>query len=106
MDAAPGGGCRRGLRPRDSVAGVDRRRARRVARRERWRDFAVLLRPADIPNRRPCSPATTTRDSTRRGHLLKVRRLLSFVATGPLADDDALPLIVIFAVAALAAPAR
>ena len=58
----------------------------------RWRDFAVLLRPADVPN----LPAVLAGHDHARLHanLLKVRRLLSFVATGPVADDDALPLIV------------
>ena len=58
----------------------------------RWRDFAVLLRPADIGN----LPAVLAGHDHARLHanLLKVRRLLSFVATGPVADDDALPLIV------------
>ena len=58
----------------------------------KWRDFAVLLRPADIPN----LPAVLAGHDHARLHanLLKVRRLLSFVATGPVADDDALPLIV------------
>ena len=58
----------------------------------RWRDFAVLLRPADVPN----LPAVLAGHDHARLHanLLKVRRLLSFVATGPVNDDDALPLIV------------
>ena len=58
----------------------------------KWRDFAVLLRPADIGN----LPAVLAGHDHARLHanLLKVRRLLSFVATGPVADDDALPLIV------------
>ena len=58
----------------------------------RWRDFAVLLRPADIGN----LPAVLASHDHARLHanLLKVRRLLSFVATGPVNDDDALPLIV------------
>ena len=58
----------------------------------RWRDFAVLLRPADIGN----LPAVLASHDHARLHanLLKVRNLLSFVATGPVADDDALPLIV------------
>ena len=58
----------------------------------RWRDFAVLLRPADIGN----LPAVLAGHDHARLHanLLKVRRLLSFVATGPVNDDDALPLIV------------
>ena len=58
----------------------------------RWRDFAVLLRPADIGN----LPAMLASHDHARLHanLLKVRRLLSFIATGPVADDDALPLIV------------
>ena len=58
----------------------------------RWRDFAVLLRPADIGN----LPAVLAGHDHARLHanLLRVRRLLSFVATGPVNDDDALPLIV------------
>ena len=44
----------------------------------KWRDFAVLLRPADIPN----LPAVLAGHDHARLHanLLKVRRLLSFVA--------------------------
>lgn len=58
----------------------------------RWRDFAVILKRADVAN----LPAVLEKydHAALHANLLRVRRLLSFVAAGRDTEDDALPLVV------------